>query len=109
MSPGRVLAFVLATALALAGLLTATTASGSAPSSIQPRVVSALPPTTYAIIKTVDPGVFPMGVTVDDIDDTIYVANYGTSSGSTWKLASIRGRRRAGGSRRSSQCVRRCR
>lgn len=87
MNPGRVIPLTLVACVALAGLFPATTASGSVPSTTQPRTVSALPPTTYAIIRTVDPGVMPLGVAVDDIDDTIYVANYGNE-----RLAAINGR-----------------
>lgn len=88
----RVTVALGAACLLLAGLIVpAAVSTAQAGPNVQPRN-GGTPTTTYAIIKTVDPGVRPLGVAVDDIDDTIYVANYGNNSGSSWRLASINGR-----------------
>ncbi|MFM7210679.1 MAG: hypothetical protein ACKOYQ_01535, partial [Actinomycetota bacterium] len=77
MSRSRFVAIALTTSVALAGLATvgATGASGAAPAAkVQPRT-AVTNTSAYAIIKSVAVNNGPVGVAVNNEDDTVYVTS----------------------------------
>lgn len=81
MTVRRTLAIALTTSVALAGLVTATTsASGATPTAkVQPRT-SVTNTSAYAVIKTVSVRNGPVGVAVNNEDDTVYVTSDDSST-----------------------------
>ena len=71
----RAAAFALAAATLTVSLGIVT---GAEAARLQPRTTGQT--STLAVIKTISVGVQPVGVAVNDEDDTIYVTNYGGSS-----------------------------
>jgi YVTN family beta-propeller protein len=76
-----VVAAAVSGAVVAAGLVTAQAASGAMPERAQPRAGE--PGTVYAVIQTIQVGDRPFGIAIDDVDDTIYVANSGDGTLST--------------------------
>ena len=76
----RVTVALSAACLLLAGLIVpAAVSTAQAGPSVQPRI-GATPTTTYAVIRVIDVGVGPVGVAVDQDDDTVYVTNFDADS-----------------------------
>ena len=73
MTTRRTVALALTTSIALAGLATATAASGAPPVVIAPQAVTNT--SAYAIIKTIKVDANPIWVAVDGDDDSVYVTS----------------------------------